>query len=111
MVTIMPSPPRKLMTVMARLDSNAKWWHTAEHAGSVQMSKASLGEFFYAVLHRNVQIGEVWPFAPVRGALVLVSVKMTPDVKDEIEAETRFRFVPPPKITLNADRPDDLLDD
>ena len=94
------SPKRHLM---AAVDPEAVWWHTAERDGSVYVSKKALGEFFYAILHRNVKVGDVWPFAPVRGSLVLVSVKMTPAVKDEIEATTRFRFVAPPVSSLTMD--------
>ena len=94
------SPKRHLM---AAVDPEAVWWHTVERRpGNLSMSKALLGEFFYAVLHRNVKIGEVWPFAPVRGSLVLASVKMTPAVKDDLEATTRFRFVSPPVSSLSS---------
>jgi len=92
----------------AATDPAAVWWHTVEQdPGMLRVSRAALGEFFYVILHYNVKIGEVWPFSPVRGALVLVSVKMTKEVKDEIEAETkfrfRFRFREPPTIVLNSE--------
>jgi hypothetical protein len=46
---------------MARIDPNAKWWHSHDHH-SPNLSKASLGEFFHAVLRHDVEIGDVWVF-------------------------------------------------
>ena len=95
-------------TYPAGQDPAAVWWHSVGRGpGALNLSKNSLGEFFHAVLHRNVKIGEVWPFSPVRGGLVLVSVKMTPEIKAEIEATTRFRFREPPKIVLNSETMND----
>ena len=87
--------------VMARIDPNAKWWHSHDHH-SPNLSKASLGLFFNAVLKHDVEIGTVWVFdRRWARSPVYVTVKMTDDVRAKIEAETRFRFVPPPKIVLS----------
>lgn len=93
------------MTVIESIQlkaAGAKWWHSQDYA-SPSLSKASLGEFFYTVLREGAQIGSIWSFNPAfdRSA-VYVTVFMTDDMKTAIEAKTRFRFVPPPKISLNS---------
>jgi hypothetical protein len=85
---------------MARVNANAKWWHSHDHH-SPNMSKASLGEFFHAVLQHDVEIGQVWVFdRRYHRSAVYVTVKMTDETRIAIESATRFRFVPPPKIAL-----------
>jgi len=81
--------------------AGAAWWHTDDYA-SPCLSKAGLGEFFFAVLSSGAQVGEVWPFNfRHRRSLVLVSIFATEDQKAEIEAKTRYRLRRPPKIKLS----------
>lgn len=80
----------------------ATWWHTDDYA-SPNLSKSSLGDFFFHVLKSGAYVGEVWPFNyRFKRSLVVVSVFMTDAQRAEIEAATRVRFRPPPKITLNS---------
>lgn len=65
------------------------------------MSKASLGEFFFEVIRAGAQIGTVWPFNPKYDrSPVYVTVYMTEEMKDSIEARTKYRFRDPPTIKL-----------
>jgi hypothetical protein len=82
----------------------AVWWHTDDYAAP-NLSKASLGTFFFEVLREGGQIGDVWAFNyAYPRSLVLVSVYMTEEMKNAIERRTRFKFRLPPKISLNGDR-------
>lgn len=79
----------------------ATWWHT-EDFNSPNLSKASLGEFFHEVLKIGAEIGSVWVFdRSFNRSSVYVTVFMTEDMKTELETKFRYRFTPPPKITLN----------
>ena len=79
----------------------ATWWHTEDHH-SPNLSKASMGTFFNAVLSTGAHIGEVWVFNHnYNNSAVYVSVYMTEEMKNTIEANTKFRFRPPPTINLN----------
>lgn len=84
----------------------AKWWVTDDYA-SPRLSKASLGEFFHAVLKTGAQIGEIWAFAPQHPrSPVIVAVFMTEPQRLAIEAATKVRFRPPP--TVKVGRPDSV---
>lgn len=79
----------------------ATWWHTEDYH-SPNLSKSSMGTFFNAVLSVGAHVGDIWVFNHnYNKSAVYVSVYMTEDMKNEIESNTKFRFVPPPKITLN----------
>jgi len=80
--------------------AGATWWHTDDYA-SPSLTKASLGEFFTAVLMSGAQVGEVWPFATYPRSAVLVSLFATEAQKAEIEAKTRYRLRKPPAIHLS----------
>jgi len=82
-------------------NAGAKWWHTKD-GHSTNLSKANLGRFFYAMLTRDVQIGSIWVFnRRYPQSSVYVSVFMTEETKNEIEAQTEYRFRPPQKVNLN----------
>ncbi len=75
------------------------WW--VSENPSTELSKASLGLFFFEVLNSGAQIGEIWPFNPsFDRSLVTVSIFMTEEQKAQIEDRTKFRFRRPPKISL-----------
>lgn len=81
--------------------AGATWWHTDDYA-SPSLTKASLGEFFHAVLSAGAQIGEVWPFNHRHArSLVLVSLFATDAQKAEIEGKTRYRLRRPPVAHVN----------
>lgn len=81
-------------TIPVHLRANGKWFHSDD-----QLSKASLGEFFHNVLKVGAYVGEIWVFnRQYNRSGVYVSVFMTPEMKDEIEKTTKFRFRDPPKI-------------
>lgn len=81
--------------------AGAKWWHSDDYA-SPNLSKASLGMFFYHVLKVGGHIGEVWPFNhKYERSSVFISVFMTDEMKGQVEAQTKFRFRPPPTIKVN----------
>lgn len=93
------------MTVPPRLEAaGARWYHTEDYH-SPNLSKASLGRFFAAVLSEGAHIGKVWAMSPqYKRSTVLVSVYMTEDMKENIERDTEFKFCDPPKINLNSSR-------
>jgi len=77
------------------------WWHSHDHH-SPNLSKASLGEFFHAVLSVGADVGQVWAFNhKYPRSSVFISIKATVEQKDQIEAMTRYRFRPPPKVHLS----------
>ena len=80
----------------------ARWFHSDDHHSPSQ-SKAALGEFFYAVLRAGAQIGTVYLFKSKWDpkGLVLTSVYMTEEMKQQIEGKTRFRFRDPPSATID----------
>jgi hypothetical protein len=73
-------------------------WDRSERRGrGVSLSKASLGEFAYVVLSHGGDITNyfvMWP--KVKRSAVFIRVKLTITAKEAIEAETAFRFDPPP---------------
>jgi len=78
-----------------------KWYHTDDYA-SPNLTKSSLGVFFYEVLKVGGKIGEIWPFNIRHDrSLVLVSVQLTEEMKIDLETRTRFRFRDPPKIVVS----------
>ena len=82
--------------------AGARWYHSDGHA-SPGLAKSALGAFLYSTLKAGAQIGNVWPFNPrYDRSPVYFTVFMTPAMKDQIEAETRFKFRDPPKILLNS---------
>ena len=89
------------MTPIRLEKAGASWWHSEDYS-SPNMSKASLGSFFFEVLKEGGYIGEIWPFAPqYHRSAVYISVFMTEEMKNNIESRTKFKFVPPPVIQLN----------
>ncbi|WP_158673357.1 hypothetical protein [Bosea sp. FBZP-16] len=81
--------------------AGARWWHTDDYA-SPNLTKASLGEFFAAVLSVGAYVGEIWPFNHrYSRSAVYVSVFATDEQKAAIEGATRYRFRRPPKLKLN----------
>lgn len=82
-------------------NAGATWWHSADHH-SPNLSKSSMGTFFNAVLSEGAHVGEIWVFNHnYNKSAVYVSVYMTEEMKNTIEANTKFRFNPPPVINLN----------
>jgi len=83
----------------------ATWWHSDDHA-SPNLSKASMGNFFHHVLLTGAYIGEIWVFNHrYERSAVFVTVFMTESMKEEIESKTRYKFRPPPVISLNSTPP------
>lgn len=77
----------------------ATWWHTEDYH-SPNLSKASLGEFFFEVLKIGAEIGTVWVFnRHYNRSGVYITIFMTEDMKKELESKFRYRFVPPPVIS------------
>jgi hypothetical protein len=77
----------------------ATWWHTQDYH-SPNLSKASLGEFFFEVIKVGAEIGTVWAFnRNFNRSAVYITVFMTEDMKNELESKFRYRFVPPPVIS------------
>lgn len=77
----------------------ATWWHTQDYH-SPNLSKASLGEFFFEVIKVGAEIGSVWAFnRHYNRSAVYITVFMTEDMKKELESKFRYRFVPPPVIS------------
>jgi len=82
--------------------AGGRWYHSDDYH-SPNLSKASLGSFMVSVLSAGGFIGQVWPFSPkYPRSSVYFTVFMTPEMKDKIEAETKFKFKNPPVITLNS---------
>lgn len=80
----------------------ARWFHTMDHGGGLNLSKASLGEFVYEMLWRGCQIGTFFCLNnSYPRSWVGASVFMTEQMKDAIEKETRFKFQDPPRVHLN----------
>lgn len=79
-------------------------WDRSERRGKpTTLSKASIGEFCYAVLRSGGAIYEIWPFQPnYNRSAVYYRVRLSIAQKDKIEAETPFRFDPPPTVHLNS---------
>lgn len=79
----------------------ARWFHTDDYH-SPNLSKASMGLFFHEVLKTGAHIGSIYVMRPdYNRSTVLASVFMTEEMKDQIEANTKFRFRDPPKVHLN----------
>jgi hypothetical protein len=82
--------------------AGARWFHTRDHGGGLNLSKASLGEFVYEMLRRGCQIGSFFClYNTYPRSWVGASVFMTEQMKDAIEKETRFRFQDPPRVDVN----------
>lgn len=80
----------------------ARWWHSDDYA-SPNLTKKSLGEFFNAVLSSGAQVGNIWTFNPnFSRSGVYVTIFATEEMKQRIEASTRYRFHLPHKIALNG---------
>jgi hypothetical protein len=80
------------------------WWHSCDY-NSPNLSKNSLGEFFSLVLSYDVLVGEIWVFnRNYHRSAVYVSIFMSKETKEAIEVNSKFRFVSPPKLTLNCSK-------
>ena len=78
----------------------AIWYHTEDYH-SPNLSKSSMGEFFYYVLSEGAHIGDIWVFSPeYKRSAVFVSVFMTEQMKNNIETKTKFKFKLPPKVSV-----------
>lgn len=78
-----------------------KWWRT-DVTGTPNLTKNSLGTFFYEVLSVGAYVGEIWPFnIHYARSAVFVSVYMTEEQKKIIEEKTKFRFLPPERPHVN----------
>lgn len=78
-----------------------KWWHSGDH-NSPNLSKSSLGDFFYNVIKVGAQIGTVWCMNKnYDRSSVIVTVFMTDEMKEELEKSFKYRFREPPEVTLN----------
>lgn len=75
-------------------------WDRSERRGKpTTLTKASIGEFCFAILSCGGQINEIWPFNPsYKRSAVYYRVHLTMAQKDKIETETPFRFDPPPTV-------------
>ena len=82
--------------------AGARWFHTADWEGP-NLSKASLGNFFFAVLSQGAQVGDIWVMNPkFHKSAIMVSVFMTEEMKAAIEASIKVKFKYPPKMQLNS---------
>ena len=82
-------------------NAGARWFHTSDHGGGLNLSRACLGDFVYECLKRGVHMEHFCAMARSQRAFVQIAVFMTDDMKDAFEKETRFRFQEPPRIKLN----------
>lgn len=82
---------------------DAQWYHTEDRQGPT-LAQASLGRFFNAVLTEGGKIGSVHVFdRSFDRSPVGVTVFMTGQMKDAIEARTNFRFRLPPDAPAYRD--------
>lgn len=80
---------------------DAKWWHVDDYKAP-NLSRASLGTFCYEALILGIQIGQIWPLNnKFHRSWVGVTIKATQEQKEKLEAVTKFKFNPPPKINVN----------
>lgn len=79
-------------------------WDRSERRGrATTLTKASIGEFCYAVLKSGGEVASIWPFSPqYNRSAVFYRVYLSIAQKAQIEAETPFRFDPPPVVHLNS---------
>jgi len=80
-------------------------WDRSERRGkATTLSKASIGEFCFAVLSCGGSVTSIWPFAPqyIRSS-VFYRVHLSITQKKKLEAETPYRFDPPPVAKLNSE--------
>lgn len=79
-------------------------WDRSERRGkTTSLSKASLGEFCFAVLSCGGEIASIWPFSPqYNRSAVFYRVFLSIAQKEKIEAETGYRFDPPPIAHVNS---------
>lgn len=77
-------------------------WDRSELRGRATfLSKASIGAFCYAVLSAGGEISSIWPFNANYGrSAIFYRVRLSIAQKYKIEAETTFRFDPPPTVSL-----------
>lgn len=81
--------------------AGARWFHTKDWEGP-NLSKASLGRFFHAVLSEGAQLGDVWVMNPkFPRSAIMVSVFMTEEMKAKIESVADVKFKDPPRMQLN----------
>lgn len=81
-------------------------WDRSERRGkTTNLSKASLGEFCMAVLSCGGEISSFFVFnrSYVRCA-VYIRVQLSIEQKEKIEAETEYRFDPPPVVSVGNPR-------
>jgi hypothetical protein len=91
------------MPMSASLEhKGGKYYHSADHEGALNMSKASLGKFVNGILKHGGEILTLWPFnRHYNRSWVGAVVAMTPDAKEAFEKETGFKLNDPPTISLN----------
>jgi hypothetical protein len=76
-------------------------WDRSEHRGKpVHLSKKGLGDFVYHILKNGGDLTNFFMLARIDRASVFVRVWLTLQAKAKIEAETAYRFDPPPTIKL-----------
>lgn len=81
--------------------AGAVWWHSDDY-NSPNLSKASLGNFFFHVLIQGAHVGHIWVFdRSYHKSSVYVSIFATKQMIENIENNTKFKFRLPPKINLN----------
>lgn len=84
------------------MDPAAVWWHVDDYHAP-NLSKASLGSFCYEALILGIEIGQIWPLNNrFHRSWVGVTIKATITQKELLEAKTKFKFNPPPKLHLNC---------
>lgn len=86
-------------------------WDRSERRGKpTTLSKASLGDFIHSVLSCGGEISSIWPFQPsYPRSAVFYRVRLSLAQKEKLEAETPYRFDPPPVARLNSeDRADGI---
>ena len=82
--------------------AGAVWWYTVDWEGP-NMSKASLGSFMYECISEGAQLGDFFCMNnKFPRSAIQVSLFMTEEMKNNIEARTKFRFKRPPKLQLNS---------
>lgn len=80
-------------------------WDRSERRGkATKLSKASLGEFVHAVLSAGGDITNFFTLnKDFKGSSVFIRVFLSLAQKEKIEAETPYRFDPPPYVKLHND--------
>jgi hypothetical protein len=80
-------------------------WDRSERRGKItSLSKASLGEFCYAVLSVGGDITNFFVFnKEYHRSSIFIRVHLSIAQKEKLEAETGYRFDPPPYAKTNSD--------